>query len=763
MKYLFFFVSIVLSFSVIAQNPRGNADSFSGELFGQIIDSTNSEVIEYAAVSLFNSDNNLVNGGMTNEKGKFNLKEIKKGTYSLIIQFVGYNSKTISNISFTDSRSVINLGNIALKADNALDEIVLDGSTPTIKYDIDKKVIDVSKLEVDLGQSATEILENTPSITVDIDGTVSLRGSSSFTLLINGRPTAMDPSTALSTIPASSIKNIEIITNPSAKYEAEGVSGIMNIVTKSDKLEGVSMLANLTGGNYNNYSGDVSVNVRGKKTEFNIGLDHRNRSRPTDNYTERFSDFDTLTTRVVSNGLSDWGGSNSGINGEFTYTPTTAHSFTLGTRLNQRQMVSPSELYFQEYTDDVEVYSYYNDGLATFNITSNSTYLNYRFNVNRDKEHYLEFRGVYNYRYGDDIMQQDYLDSDGVKTGGTRNTEKGPSGMFRFNLDYSKKFESGLSVEAGSQIQFGKSIDETRNYDYNALTGEYELQEQFSADAHYTRDIAGFYGLAKGKSNKLGYQLGLRAEYTYRTIAAENVNQFTEINRLDWFPTVHLSYELPKNNQLLLNYTRRIQRPRSWYLEPFISWRNAYSIYSGNPDLLPEYVDAFELNWNKSLQKKGNVSIETYARIVNNYISRVEIPYDTNIIMTTPLNVGKTISVGMEPTFSYKLFDWWKTDIAFNLFHYTILSQHEQLESSENFNWNSRWTNTFPLNGNWNIQIASRYIGAANTVQGRKDGYFTANGSVRKSFSQNKYAVIFQIRDIFSTIENRNFTTTGNV
>ena len=764
-KKLFTYLFLFFSLALLGQKPSGTPEQIQkGEIFGQLKDSISKVPLEYAAITVYSKSNNqLVTGGVTNIHGKFSITDVPFGQYYITIQYVGYKVKTIPNIELKVKKPSKNLHTIVMVSDNALEEIVLDGSTPNISYDIDKKIIDVSNLEVDMGQSATEVLENVPSVTVDMDGTVNLRGSSSFTLLIDGRPTAMDASTALATIPATTIKNIEIITNPSAKYESEGVSGIMNIITKTNKLEGVSLLANINGGNYNNYSGDISVNVRKEKTEFNLGLDYRNRSRPNDNLNERLSDFDSATTMVRSRGLSDWGGNNYGINGEFTFMPNSGHTFSIGGRFNKRNRRSINDLYFQEFEDGVEVFNYFNNGLSRYDVASSSTYLNYRVNFKRDKAHYLEARFVYNYRYSDDVADIDFLDENGTKIGGRRNTEKGPSNMFRFNIDYSKLFKNGVSFEAGTQGQWGGNTDENRNYEYNPATGELELVPLFSANATYVRNIVGVYSLVKGKSNKLGYQLGLRAEYTDREITSLNFNQNTTINRLDWFPTVHLSYQLKNGNQLLVNYTRRIQRPRSYYLEPFITWRNAYSIYTGNSDLNPEYINAFEINWTKNLNQKGFVSVETYVRVVEDFISRVQAPLDTNIILTSPLNVGGTYSIGIEPSFSYKLYDWWKIDVAFNLFQYSIRSQHEQLMDSDNIIWNSRVTNTFPIKKTWNIQVASRYIGPSNTVQGRSLGYFTANGSIRKSFNSNQFTVLFQMRDIFSTIRRQSFSQAGNV
>lgn len=749
------------SLALLAQQPSGNKPSISGEIFGQVVDSTSGEKLEFAAVSLYMGEK-LVNGTITNAHGRFSLDQVAPGKYRVSIQFVGYPVKNISNIAVTKKRSAVNLGIIQLKSNNILQEAVVDGSTPSVRYDIDRKVIDVSNLEVDLGQSAVEILENSPSVTVDNDGVVMLRGSSSFTLFIDGRPTAMEPSDALATIPASNIKEIEIITNPSAKYEAEGATGIMNIITKSDKLEGTSLLLNVTGGNYDNYSGDVSVNVRGEKTEFNVGMDYRNRSRPHDVFSSRISRFDTSTTEIRNTGDGNRGGGNYGANLEFTWFPNTAHTFSVGTRLNTRKHKMTSFSLIEEFADDAELYSYYNNGDGIYSNATTSTYFSYKYNINHDKKHYLDVRGVYNYRYGDDVYKTDFLDADGNKTGGFKNVEKGPSNMVRINVDYSKAFKNNLVFEAGTQIQFGQNSDDNSNLEYNPLTDDYELVPLFSNSATYVRNIAGGYVMMQNKIADFGYQIGLRAEYTDREISSPNFDQSTLINRLDWFPTVHLSYNFDDDNQVLVNYTRRIQRPRSYYLEPFVTFTDQYSTRSGNPELNPEYIDAVELNWITSFDK-GFVSIETYLRHVNNYIDRIQIPTDTNNILSMPFNVGQTNSIGIEPSFSYKLFEWWKLDAAVNIFYFEIISERKEINSSSNTTWNSRLTNTFPMGNDWNIQVASRYVGRTVTSQGEDKGYFTMNGSVRKSFSNNKFALIFQMRDIFSTIRRESISFAGNV
>ena len=755
---LLFGVHFVWSQNLNQTKPK---QSVAGEIFGQVVDSTSGEKLEFAAISLYMGDK-LVNGTITNAHGNFALGQVAPGKYRILIQFVGYPVKNISNIAITQNKRVVNLGFIQLNSNNILQEAVVDGSTPNVRYDIDRKVLDVSNLDVDLGQSAVEILENTPSVTVDNNGVVQLRGSSSFTLFIDGRPTAMEPSDALATIPASTIKEIEIITNPSAKYEAEGATGIMNIITKSKKLEGTSLLLNVTGGNYDNYAGDVSVNIRGEKTEFNVGMNYRNRSRPSDVFSSRTSRFDTSTTEIRNTGDGNWGGGNNGANVEFTWFPNSAHTLSVGTRINNRKHKMTGFTFIEEFADDAEVYSYYNNGDGTYSNATTSAYFSYKYNINHDKKHHLDVRGVYNYRYGDDVYNTDFLDADGIKTGGFKNVEKGPSNMVRVNVDYAKTFKNALVLEAGTQVQFGQNSDDNSNLEYNLLTGEYELVPIFSNSATYVRNIGGAYVMMQNKIADFGYQIGLRAEYTDREISSPNFAQSTFINRLDWFPTVHVSYNFNKKNQVLVNYTRRIQRPRSYYLEPFITFTDQYSTRSGNPELAPEYIDAVELNWITSFDK-GFVAFETYLRHVNNYIDRIQIPTDTNNILSKPFNVGQTNSIGVEPSLSYKLFKWWKLDAAMNIFYFDIISERQEISSRSNTTWNSRLTNTFPLGSNLNIQLASRYVGRNVTSQGENKGYFTMNGSVRKSFSNNRFALILQVRDIFSTIRRESFSFAGNV
>lgn len=732
--------------------------SVSGEIYGRIIDANTKKPMEYATVSLLKSeDNTLVTGSISESNGKFDLLKVKEGTYRLSISFIGYTDYIVEDIVVSKSNPVHNLGDIVVSASVVLDEVVIDGKTPIISYEIDKKIIDISRMNTDLSQTAVEILENVPSISVSDDGTINMRGSSSFTLLIDGKPTAMDASEALTTIPASMIKNIELITNPSAKYDAEGVSGIINIVLKQNKLKGISLLTNINGGTFNNFGGDIAINFREKKHGLNITASHNNRNRPRTRTSDRTRDAIDYLSRIHSDednlGMMKMGK----VSAEYIYEPNTSHSVIIGGTYNTFSMNSDNHIEYSIYRDDALFDFYKNEELGTREFFTYNANLTYRYNIKRIKTHYLEFKSVLSSWDGEELLLTDYLDEDDQKFGGTKRTETGPSNVLRFNLDYSKKSDLG-KFETGLQLQYGLSSDDSDNYEYNPISKVYDYQEIYSKDVTYARDIAAAYALYGNKKGKFGYQLGFRLEHTLRNISATNSPDYTSINRFDYFPSAHFSYQLTDDQDILFNYSRRINRPRSYYFEPFITWYSAYDIASGNPELKPEYIDAFEINWIKKLGRKGNIGMELYYRNIKNLIERTETIYEDDILIRLPINIGKARSIGLTASTSYKLNKWWKSDLSFNLYQYSISGEiKKELYESESFNWDSRWTNTFTIKGDWRLQFVSNYHSKTTTVQGYQNAFISFNASVKKSFYNGKYSLTLQGRNIFGTRKNDSY------
>lgn len=756
----------------MAQRPgggggkRGASDQGmqkKGEIFGTIIDSVSKKPMAYVTVlALKQPENTPVNGAVTTDNGQFSIPDLPMGTYDLKVSFVGYNTSYIEGVKLNAEQTTFNVKKFQL-APTVLETVEVIGGVPDITYEIDKKVINVEDQINTDGQTAIEILENVPSITVNADGSVSLRGSSSFTLLIDGIPTIMDASDALATIPASSIQDIEIITNPSARYDAEGTSGVINIITKKSKLEGVSCLINLSAGRFDNYNGDIALNVKKKAFTFDLNANYSDRGRPGYTVEERITTYDSVTNRLINEGERNWKRSNWGIGGGVQWAPNNSHVLVLRGNFKSTLMTPYSDYSYENYDNDSLISSFYNEQHNNIDLFASTSSLYYQYNIRRNKDHNISFKAIANIR---DVVQFDTTlsyNSDGTIRSGNLYTETGPSNSFRFNIDYKLPLKNDRKFEAGLQSQFGTSGDIGKNYVYNTSTAEFDFDPLLSSDVDYVRDIHAAYSMFSGKYKKLGYQVGLRAEYTYRNISSTAQTNFTEINRLDWFPSAHFSYNLKKKRQILLSYSRRIQRPRSYFFEPFITWEGPFNVRSGNPNLLPEYINAFEMSFIQPLKRKGFFSLEAYFRKNAGIITRIASVYDTGILLSQPYNIGTSESYGLEASFSYNLKKWWKINTGANLYFYDLEGTLNDVDySTESLNYSGRLTNTFTVN-DFIIQTVSRYRSGSATSQGVSFDSFEQDLSIKKSFLKKQLSITLQGRNILGTARRGSRTFFDNV
>lgn len=742
-------------------NGKGKDLPAIGQISGQINDTLTGDHIEYATVALYNrKTNDLVSGTITQKNGRFYLEKIKPGKYYLKVSFLGYNEKTLDEIHISPEESIVNLHEILIAPSiNNLEEVVIDGSTPRIDYQIDKKVINVSKQITSISGTAVDVLENVPSVKVDIEGNVSLRGSSGFSVLIDGRPSVLDPNDALQQIPASSIDNIEIITNPSAKYDPDGTAGIINIITKKNKLQGLSGIVNANVGLDEKYGGDVLVNYRKRNVNVFLGLDYDHGNHPGDSYNERFTYVGDTIYKTIMYGDNNRSRQRWGIRSGFDYTIGNNDIVGVGFRFGDRRMNSNSESDYNESIDPGGISNIYSNmdfskrGGYFYDLTGN-----YQHKFEK-KGHELKADFSLAQRNFEDNSTNELTDEFGVVVDGKKNIETGPSGRIRGKIDYTLPIGEKDKFEAGYQFRYSKSEDQTGLLILNPDNGIYETQAEYTNVTNYIRNIHSIYSLYAGEIGKLGYQGGVRGEYTYRDIVSGN-DQFG-IDRWDFFPTVHLSYQLPKEHQLMASYTRRIERSRGWYLEPFITWSDAFNVRRGNPNLLPEYIDSYEMGYLKKIGQNNLISLEGYYRITNNKVERVRSVYEGNIMLSEPENVGKDYALGLEFMFSFQLYKWWEVDLLGDLYNYKVegVLYGEDFSNKSN-NWSSRLNQTFKIKKSTSIQINTMYNGPSVTAQGKEEGSFMVNAAVRQDFMDRKLSLVLQARDLFLTAK-RESTTSG--
>ncbi len=730
----------------------------NGIISGKIIDKSKNG-LEYVSIAATNLKGEMVGGSVTDASGIFTIKKLPFGIYKLEISFIGYQPLVKEGITLSKNKSEIDLGKILLNLDSeTLSTVEVVGNKPAVRYELDKKIIDVSNLNTAASQTALEVLETVPSVTVDIDGNVSLRGSSSFTLLIDGQPTSLDVQDALKTIPASTIKDIEIITNPSAKYDAEGTSGFINIIMKKNQLEGLSALINANGGNYNNYGGNAILDFNTNKFGITAGGNMRNMNHPAELTSIRRTTINQQTREISSTGPHTRQHNIRAANLELTFRPNPRNIFIVTGKLMRFTMLTALNIPLTEKLNG-NIHSETVTKERTDRLFHNKNVgLNYQYLIQGNKKHYLQAKVFINNFDGDEDGRTNYFEKDSnVQFGGTRNTEIGPSNLRRFNLDYSNTFENGNKLELGSQFQFGKSYDITHAYRYSTLSQKMEEVDSLATNVDYNRDIFSAYSIFGGQKEKFTYQIGLRAEQTNRNVSINGHKTSTNIKRLDWFPSVHTSYQLAESIQMMANYSRRISRPRSWFLEPFFTWRDAYNIRQGNPDLLPQYIDSYELGFIKDF-KKGSISTELYHRTTHNLINRVKSVYSPSVFLTRPENVGTDFSTGLEVALNNKLFKWWKSNLSLNAFNYIIKGElNDEVYENNSNSWTLRWSNNFYLPKDFNFQVVTKYNSKIATAQGITNSFFTSDISLKKQFFDSKLTAILQGSNIFSTSQRETY------
>ncbi|PKL88966.1 MAG: hypothetical protein CVV23_07655 [Ignavibacteriae bacterium HGW-Ignavibacteriae-2] len=745
---LFIFLSLIVGSPVIAQSG-GNFQGIT--LSGRIIEAQTSVPLEYTNVVLFNSaDSSQVNGTVADTEGRFKLEGVKRGSYYLKISFIGFEDKLTDKFE-VNRGPIIDLGDfrVTAKAYN-VNDVVIEGQRAPISYQIDKKVINVSQQLTSISGTAVDVLENVPSVTVDIEGNVSLRGSGNFTVLVDGRPSAVQGSEALQQIPSSSIENIEIMTNPSAKFNPEGTAGIINIVMKKSEYSGISGIFDLNGGFNDKYGAEMLFDYKQNSFQSNFGLNFDNRTYDMTNTNESWSNTSSGTNYLESDGNSTSGRKSYGFRGSVSFNLSQNDLAAFGGRFNNRNRNMNSNLGYSEWTSLSSDKNYYdNRSRRKRGGDSYSVFTTYtrKFGV---PGHELTAEINYDYSFSDEETMNELLQNDLI-TSGQKSTEKGPETEIRTKLDYTLPLGGDDKFEAGYQGELEISEEETGAYNYDLISSSYIKDMLYSNSVNYDKNIYALYSLYSGTMDKLGYQFGFRSEYTYRNIELLKSGQQFNIDRWDYFPSAHFSYKVFEKHQFMTSYTRRINRPRGWELEPFQTWMDAYNVRIGNPSLLPEYIDSYELGY-QSYFGKNLFSIETYYRITENKIERVRSVFDATTTLHSVENIGKDFSLGTELFFNFDPLTDWNVNLMGDFYDYRIegkLNGNSYERSS--FNWGVRFNNSIKLFASTQIQFNLNYNSPSVSSQGRVEGSVNSNLAIKQEFFNRLLSATLQIRDVFGT------------
>ncbi|MCZ7558458.1 MAG: TonB-dependent receptor family protein [Bacteroidia bacterium] len=739
------------SFSALAQGPAARS---GGGLTARILDAETGVPVEYASVVLYRSlDSSMAQGTITNRDGRLQLGGLDAGRYYMKVHFMGYEELTVDDIRTWEFNERLDIGELRLRpVAIELDEVEVAAERAPVEYAIDKKVINVDRQLTAASGTAVDALQNVPSVTVELDGTVKLRGSGSFTVLIDGKPTPLDPSDALAQIPASSIENIEIITNPSARYDPEGMSGIINVIMKKEGRSGYSGIMNLNAGLGDKYGTDALFTVTEPGWSFYLGGDYGKR-HSTGEERERRSFLEAGNTLFNSTIGDTYRQRDSwGLRGGGSLAFSDKDNLGLNLRLGRRSGDAGSDADFLEWSDNAP------EPLRQFIRTSSgrsgrffSSDLDYRHSF-EGKGHELTAQLSFMQRRGEESSRDELFDQARAITSGRITTEDGPMQRMQAKLDYTLPLNSLSKLESGYQYYLFDMEDETSLSDYDTALGRYVLLPEYSRTTEYKRGVHALYAMYAGSLGPLGFQAGLRGEHTDQSVGLTGGAQY-EYQLFDLFPTLHASYSITPLQQLMASYTRRIERPRGWYLEPFESWTDAFNVRRGNPEITPEYIDSYELGVQTHIGT-SLLSAELYHRVTHDKIEFVRSVYRDNITLRTVQNIGQEIATGLELMLNVDVFTFWDVYLLGNLYNNRIEGALNGEDfSRERFTWNTRLNNTFTLAPGTLLQANVSYNSPSVSAQGRTEGYVVTNIALRQEFLGGRLFATLDVSDVLRTAE----------
>ncbi|WP_200974540.1 outer membrane beta-barrel family protein [Echinicola sp. 20G] len=737
--YLLFL--LFLAPSLLAQSAQ--------EIKGTVMDKSKSTPLPFATVRLLKkSSGEFITGVSTDLDGSFSLPS-PSDDVKVEISLLGYSTLTLTSLSFKNGQA--NLGKLYLdESAETLDEVLVTSEKSETEFRLDKRVFNVGQNLSSAGLSAFDVLNNVPSVTVNIEGEIRLRGNPGVEILINGKPSvlASEQGNALGTITSDMIESIEVITNPSAKYNAEGSSGIINIVLKKEEKRGLNGSVTLNTGIPNNHSLGFSLNNRTEKFNLfsQIGIGHRT-----------FPE----TNRSINRNSED---SNISSEGDGNKNET-FYNVILGTdyHINDLNVLSLTGNFAYEIESESYL-TYFNnanaqgDPISSWNRNQSTEATNpkwqyelqYKKDFEDNKDHILLFSAIGNF-FGKDQTSgfintpiSGDLGSDDQQQTRTNFNQ----GEYTFKLDYTHPLTEKVTFETGAQFV----LDDVDN-DYaisSFLEDEWVVNPNLSNLFEYQQGVLGTYITGAFEGEKFGLKLGLRMEDTNMNTLLVETGETNEQHFTNLFPSVHTSYKLKDNLSLQAGYSRRISRPRLFDLNPFYNIRNEYSVSTGNPLLLPEYADSYEINLLYD-HEKFSISSAIYHRYTTDVMEDVT-SVENNVSITKPMNIGTNKATGFEANIKYDPIKWWSLSGDFN---YNYVQREGEYESTSfDFSsspWSSRLTSKFGLPANFDLEIIGNYQSSYETFQRRTSGYMFADIGLRKKVWKGKSIINFSIRDVFAS------------
>lgn len=757
--YFLLFTSILF-----AQNKP---DSKKIKVTGTIIEKLSKQPLEYATITFVNTNNpKLIGGGITNAKGEFDVA-LTPGTYTAKAEFISFKAFEIPAQSYTTDT---NLALISLDEDaTQLKAVEVRAQATSIEIKLDKKVYSVGQDLIVKGGTVSDVLDNIPSVSVDVDGAVSLRGNSNVRILIDGKPSnSVNIADALRLIPADAIDKVEVITNPSARYDAEGGGGILNILLKRGKNLGINGSVILSAGSPENTgaSGNFNYKTSGSNFFTTIGYNKSDSPGNTKIDQENYDEFGALKSYVEERRENKR--NREGFNGNFgmeIYIDKTA-SWTNTLSLRKNKGGNPEDVTYSIYSPTApfeqrtrnndlsrssENAEYTTNFIKKFKKDGHKFTIDGAFSVDTDDER----SNIYGYNI---VPTPAFTSSE-------RTTNKQKQSRNLIQSDYVLPFGKKSQFEMGVKGTYSTLLSDYKVEEDLLRNNNFTINTDFTNTLEYKENINAAYVSAGTKINKFSILGGVRYENSEIIINQLTTQDFNTKHYDNFFPSLFLTYEFSESMSMSLNYSKRINRPRDRFINPFSSYSSNVNLFVGNPDLDPALSDAYDLGL---LKKWKNLTLNTSVYINNTHDSFQVITKERGdqidnipVIIKTPFNLATDNKIGFEFTLNYTPFKWWKLNGNFNYFSnktdgsYTYINSNNTSETIDLYQksttWFTRLTSKFTLPYKVDMQINGTYNAAQKIAQGMNKANASMNFALSKDVLKDKGTIAFNVNDVFNS------------
>ena len=773
-RFIIFFLLCLCAYTGWAQ----------GIVKGKILDRQKSEPLGFVNIKVTEQGSDkFVGGGITDAGGNFNVSGLKDGKYTLTLTFMGYKDVT-RQFEITPTKRDVQFKLLYMAEDaKQLNEVTVTGQRATMKLEVDRKSFDVGQLISNAGQSASDVLDNVPSIEVDNDGNVSLRGNSSVEVWINGKASGLtsdNRAQILQQLPAESIDRVEVIDNPSAKFSAEGSAGIINIVLKKDRKAGYYGSVQAGGDTRGGANTSFNVNYNSRLIDSYINLGYRHRANTGHMESQQTSD----TYNQTYDSDSKQRGNNFFTRAGVTLHATTKDDFSLSGMLMHGGGNSHSYTPYIYTAVANDLNNYQLDRLNRSRTGMDMRYGEFNYRHSFTDKHFIDFTAdLSSWKMNGDNWYQDstvVVGIDDVTYSYQYRPQYINNHRKELKLEYENQVTKNFKIEAGYNGNFSRENTPQESYmDNTSFDGTNASEDKLFFNRFiYKQDLHAFYTTLSYKFGALSLMGGLRAEYcrvnteSYTWEQEHDASLREQPFKKDYFqlfPSVFMSWQMTETQQLQLNYTRRLRRPWGGQLNSFRDTRDATTVSFGNPYLTPEFSNSFSLNYLKQWNDHS-LLVSAYYRPTTDVIQRISYKnQEDGLFYQTSMNVAKSVSTGLEMTVKNKL--WRILDLTtsanayyyrLNGFSYDIDGQTVTGNSDHNFTWNTRMTASLMLPYDISIQTTGRYTARQVITQGYRKANYSIDFGARKNFFNKLFTLSVNCRDLLDSRRFETFTSGPN-